>query len=89
MDVMKNQRNELTLQKPWAWGQSISFCQGLVRSLQGMEDETSDSCQEGNINRDLDIEPETSREFKTELEALPFAASETVTALMCIVLSLS
>ena len=54
-----------------------------------MEDETSDSCQEGNINRDLDIEPETSREFKTELEALPFAASETVTALMCIVLSLS
>ena len=54
-----------------------------------MEDETSDSCQEGNINRDLDIEPETSREFKTELEALPFAASKTVTALMCIVLSLS
>ena len=69
---------------------SISVMQGLVTQVPiRMKDKALDSCQEGSYNRGLKIEPEASSRFKTELEALPFATSETVTSLIYIVLSLS
>lgn len=54
------------------------FVRGLSGPCREWRMKPKTHARKAALIENLDIEPETSREFKTELETLPFATSVTV-----------